>query len=251
MKLNIKIAQLIVERSCQKNLKKMLTILESAQRDEWVIFPEGMLSGYFPEDDQFMQHLDQTEIHTGIDVIREVTSKKQCNCIFGTITFEKSKLFNICVIYYEGKQLKYKKNNMSLLDKKWFQIGRKLDVYSAKDCKFGVQMCRELSFPEQWKVLKHKGAEVVFHINNSVQPYDGVRKNVLISRAFENQFFVCSVNNTAFPQTLQSLIIGPLGEVIYESKPQREEVVSTSIDLDEVRNNFLSQERSDLVKLCF
>lgn len=250
MKLRVRVAQLIVERSLDNNVKKMLETIDSSEKHEWVIFPEGMLSGYFPEDDQFMRSLNQEDIHHNIKIICERAKIKECNCIFGTILREEDSYLNVSVICRQGQETTYEKCNLSLLDRKWFRIGNKLNVFSGEGYQFGVQMCRELSFPEQWKVLKHKGAEVIFHINNSIQSYDGVRKNILVSRAFENQLFVCSVNNAA-SQALPSLVTGPLGEVLYESRTQNEESVSVEIDLKQVKNDFLSQERNDLVKLSF
>ena len=48
--MKIKIAQLSIGRDIDANKNKILDTLESAQKNEWVIFPEGVLSGYYPDD---------------------------------------------------------------------------------------------------------------------------------------------------------------------------------------------------------
>lgn len=109
-------------------------------------------------------------------------------------------------------------------------------------------MCRELVFPEQWKVLKKEGAQVFFHINNSIKESDKVREHLLIARAFENQTWVCSVNNAASPQTMLSMIIAPLGNIVWQSTAQKEEVHTEDIDLSKDSNLYLQQARYDLLK---
>jgi predicted amidohydrolase len=140
---------------------------------------------------------------------------------------------------------------LATLDRKHFTAGNNLEVFKAEELKFGLQLCRDNAFPEQWKILKKKGAQLVFHINNAIKKSDINRKHVLISRAFENQYFVISVNNCAKSQTLPSLAISPFGEIIFESKPQKESVKVIDIDLSEVKSDYLEQERTDLVEVVY
>jgi predicted amidohydrolase len=110
-------------------------------------------------------------------------------------------------------------------------------------------MCRELTFPEQWKILKKGGVQVIFHINNAIKENDKLREKVLVSRAFENQIWVCSVNNAASPQTISSMVIDPYGKEVWLSTPQKEETHSEELDLSQVSTQYLQQERTDLIKV--
>jgi predicted amidohydrolase len=94
-----------------------------------------------------------------------------------------------------------------------------------------------------------KGAEVIFHINNAVKPDDKKREALLISRAFENQCWVCSVNNAAPSQTMRSMVINPVGDVIWASEPTQEEVKAIDLDLTEIQNVYIEQARTDLVSI--
>jgi hypothetical protein len=41
----VQIAQLIVSEDISSNVSKVITTLQDANPDEWVLFPEGMISG--------------------------------------------------------------------------------------------------------------------------------------------------------------------------------------------------------------
>jgi predicted amidohydrolase len=106
----------------------------------------------------------------------------------------------------------YDKHTLSSLDSRHFVPGDELSVYAVNDVTAGVQICWELLFPRQWAQLKREGAQVVFHVNNAVKREDAFWEHVLLTRAFENRYFVCSVNNAATTQTLPSYVIAPSGD---------------------------------------
>ena len=245
----VRVAQLIVTRDLTENKNKILHVLNDSEKNEYIVFPEGILSGYFPEDPEYLNKLHEHTILTAIAEIKAKVIQKSVNVIFGTAYYENDWYNSSIYIDKIGNTSIYHKNNLANLDRKCFKQGNKLDIFNAEDLSFGIQMCRELVFPEQWKVLKKKGAQVIFHINNSIKVIDEVRKHILITRAFENQLFVCSVNNAATPQTMPSMVISPTGKVLFESKPQQEQIISVELNLSEVSNQYLEQERSDLMKL--
>lgn len=250
--MRVRVAQLVVGTKIEENQNKLLGIIDSSKQDEWVIFPECFLSGYYPEDESFLKKLDSDEINSAISLIHEKVKEKEINCIFGTALFEKGKWYNTAVFLgHSGQKEIYKKANLATLDRKHFAFGNSLDVFEMDKIKFGIQICRDNAFPGQWNVLKQKGAQIIFHINNATKENDINRKAVLITRAFENQYFVASVNNASKPQTLPSLIISPFGEIQYESTPQKEEIFTTNIDLSEVKTDYLNQERKDLVEVVY
>ncbi len=245
----VKLAQLIVTRDIETNFHKIIHVLNSAKEQEWIIFPEGMLSGYYPEEKTFLEQLDFEKIQKYLDQIKSKVTEKKCLCIFGSAYRSDNKWYNSSIFLDETQMLIYHKNNLAMLDRSHFHQGNSIETYKSRGVVFGIQMCRELVFPEQWKLLKHQGAQIIFHINNSIKVSDEVRKHLLIARAFENQYYICSVNNADKPQTMASYVISPTGEVIYESTPQEEIENTVTLDLVQVDDTYLSQERSDLVKL--
>jgi len=248
--MKIRMAQLVVTKHIKKNKTKIVSVLDQAGQDEWVVFPEGILSGYYPEDKDFVKELNSDLIKGYIQEIKQKVNEKKCHTIFGSAIYENGGWYNSSIyLDYKSEEAVYHKNNLATLDRNHFLQGKEIPIYQAGGIKFGIQMCREVVFPEQWKLLKRKGAQIVFHINNSIKISDKVRSNLLVARAFENQYFVCSVNNAAKPQALPSYLISPFGEILFESTVREEQVVIKKIDLKQVQNYYLNQERTDLVRL--
>jgi predicted amidohydrolase len=250
--MKVKLVQAEVSNDVDRNLGTMISNLEDSNPEEWVIFPEGMLSGYDPENPDFLNKIDFDKIQSSIEILKKLVQGKRCKCLFGTAYRIEDQWFNSVIILSPDREaLFYHKNNLAYWDRVHFTQGSELSTFQIDRITFGIQMCREIVFPEQWKVLKHKGAQIIFHINNVIEVKDSVWSHLLISRAFENQCFVCSVNNCAFPQTLPSYQISPLGEVIYKSKVQTHDMSPCEIDLKNVTTNYLIQERTDLAKIQY
>ena len=249
--MKVRIAQLIVSKDIDRNADNIIRVLNMSTEQEWIIFPEGMISGYFPEDENFLLKLDPHTINKYIDIISQIVKKKDLRCIVGTALKEHDCWYNCSVFISPEKFITYRKNNLNNLDRKQFTQGNELNVYEQDGVKFGIQICREVAFPEQWKSLKKKGAQIVFHINNAVKVSDKIREHVVITRAFENQIWVCSVNNASPPQEMSSMVVNPLGMTVWQSTPQKEEVVRLEIDLNLVSTDYLKDERNDLVDVIY
>jgi predicted amidohydrolase len=109
--------------------------------------------------------------------------------------------------------------------------------------RIGVQICYDRMFPEGYRVLGLKGAEIVFNPTNYAtygQPYRvKVWGRLVQARAYENGCFVCIPNKAGIEEdrdnTGRSMIIHPMGgELLVTGSPDKEEVVAAEIDLDEV-----------------
>ena len=233
--MKLTLAQVIIEPDPTKNKEKMLSVLQAAEKDEWVIFPEGTLSGYFPEQDGYFKDLDKAELEDAVAHIAEVVKQRECHCLYGTATYASDDVLNSVVIesYEQARQL-YHKIELSALDRQHFESGSDVPVYKLGNVTFGVQVCRELLFPEAWRSLKKRGAQVVFHINNALKDHDQVWRHVSIARGVENANFVCSMNNGASPQKLSSHVVSPNGAVLLETEPSQEQTLSVDIDLSNV-----------------
>ena len=132
--MKISIAQLIVGRDIAANLNRMRAVLESAQPAEWVVFPEGTLSGYFPDDDGFMRSLNGSSIEAGIQEIERIVRTRQCNCIFGSATFADGVLRNsVVTVSADGERHVYHKIELSGLDRRHFTPGAASEVIRIGD----------------------------------------------------------------------------------------------------------------------
>ncbi len=233
--MKIKIVQLIVGKDILSNKVKIIKELINAEQDEWIVFPEAILSGYYPHETTYTKGLNWKLISESLKEIERAVRENECHCLVGSATKVKGGWRNrIWVFSYTKDKVKHDKIQLSKLDKQHFQPGKKLQVFKNDKIKFGLLACRELIFPNQWSKLKKEGAQIIFHLNNAVQPQDALWKHILIARAVENSIYVVSVNNAESPQGLASYIISPQGEIIAETGTQSEQVIRCKLNLNHV-----------------
>jgi predicted amidohydrolase len=137
----------------------------------------------------------------------------------------------------------YRKRNLADIERQLFRGGSELPSFQTGSVTMGVQICRELRFPEQWIALASGGAELLAHLNHAVgTPATlDVWRAMLVGRAHENQRWVASANAADANQHCPSLIVGPTGEVVVEMAPGIDELERVEVDLDAVQDTFLRQ----------
>jgi predicted amidohydrolase len=233
--MRLTLAQIRIERDIAANAAKIRSIVREARADEWIVFPEGAVSGYFPQDADFLQG-DSRQVTDAVDAICADARQRRCGLVLGS-ALSVDGVWRNAVIVQEptGRSWRYDKIELSGLDARHFTAGRDLPVYETGDATLGIQVCRELLFPLAWRTLAGEGARLIVHVNNAIKPIDAVWEHVIIARAVENGVFVCSVNNAAAPQALASYIVSPSGDVLVKTDTQVEQIMSREIDLSATR----------------
>ncbi|HEX7901033.1 MAG TPA: carbon-nitrogen hydrolase family protein [Planctomycetota bacterium] len=234
--MDIRVAQLAVGRDLAANLARILAVLESARPGELVIFPEGMLSGYAPEDDRYAASLDERAIEDGIAETARRAAARRCHCLLGSATRSGGAWRNSVVLLGgPGEAPRYHKAELSGLDRRHFSPGPAAgELFDVGGVPVGVLACREILFPAAWMRLRERGAKLIVHLNNAVQPQDAVWIHVFPTRAMELGLFVCSVNNGAPTQPLPSVLVAPSGREVLRTDLRKDHVLSAAIDLGEV-----------------
>ncbi len=106
-----------------------------------------------------------------------------------------------------------------------------------------------MRFPENWRILRRRGAELVIHLSNASLG-DGwkvpVLEGAIRSRAAENGMFVVSANDARPPQMMVSAICDPHGSTSPARRRTRRPIVYGTLDRSEVTNGFLDARRTDL-----
>lgn len=243
--LKLGLVQTTVGDNVADNLATIINYVAEATTRSILIFPEGMLSGYEPSQEDYLQRLSQQEIENGITAIQQAAHKRDLDVIFGTAYQEGRKWFNTAVWVNSTGQTIYRKVNLANLDRLHFEFGDDLPVFKYHDLSFGFQMCREINFPEQWQYLTVSGAKLIFHLNNNQSGYDSWVR-VIQTRAYENGIYLVSVNvSHAEPeQLLFSYIISPNGEILLETKD--EGLYEFELQMTFPEKHFSQQRRTDL-----
>ena len=257
MLLPVVAAQFSVTFDIQHNLREILSFVQQAQRDELLILPEGALSGY-SEDPAFLEQIDISELDVAMQMLAESVYQKHVHLVVGSCLFEDGAWWNVG-LYFSPQRTRfmYRKVNLAMHERAHFSAGSELPVFSIQregsSINIGIQLCREIRFPEQWRALAMNGADVLIYLTNAanLQASLSVWKSHLVSRAAENQRFVISANAAHPHQHCPTSIIAPSGEILQEILSPQRASLRHPLDLTQNSNWYLSQCRSDIVDIVF
>jgi predicted amidohydrolase len=255
MDISVFLTQFPVTTSIQDNLKMILSILENTMPGDIAVFPEGSVSGY-SHDLGFLKDINQDELTSALDELRDAAQNLKIHIWTGTLIPEDGKWYNAVFGFSpNGGAYQYRKINLATHERGLITPGSDLPVFELEtpsgNVKVGVQLCREIRYPEQWGWLARQGAQVLFHHNNAVSSshYLPVWRSHLISHAVSNQRYVVSSNNAAEKQLCPTIIISPDGSEMVEINSAKCEF--TRVELDLTRNSewYLQQCRQDVVAI--
>ena len=256
---NIQVAavQIKVSMNVAQNLAALEALLEPLAPGVLAVAPEGSLSGYLPEPG-FVTAIDQAATSRGIERIRAIVERKQIHFIAGACTYEADHWRNSSFYFGPaGEMARYDKINLAQSERGTFTPGDKLPVFDivvqGEPVRLGIQMCREIRYPEQWRALAVQGAQVIAYVNNAIGSTrgDALWRAHMISRAAEIQRFVIGANNAAPDQTCPTMIVSPSGHVLSHVEIGTGGVATAVLLLSDVSDWVLGQAREDLVKVCF
>ena len=254
MKVSIIIGQFPITFNIKENLDKIKQILDRSNEDDLVILPEGALSGY-DDSSSFLKYIDLQMLDYAMNQLKNEVVARKIHIIFGSCIYEDPSWFNAAIFYsYNNDDFIYKKVNLATHERNVFTAGNELPVLDIninnQRLKLGIQLCREIRYPEQWRILALKNAQVFIYLTNAISVNDfSVWRSHLISRAAENQRFVISSNNASENQQCPTMIISPKGQVVAEVISSELEVIKRTIDTDDISDWYLNQCRSDVVKI--
>ncbi|MCL2781718.1 MAG: carbon-nitrogen hydrolase family protein [Actinomycetia bacterium] len=258
MRISAVVGQLSPTWDIARNLDTILCFLrEETYPADLVVLPEGMVSGY---DDTLsgMDQIDGLELNHALDSIAAEVASRHIHLICGSLQPGDGAWWNTAIYFSPtGNRAIYRKVNLATHERARMSPGSALPVltmdFPARPLTAGIQLCREIRFPEQWHVLARQGAQLIAYLTyaaNASEPAD-VWRSHLISRAAETQRFVVAAN-VADPAThCPSMIITPRGEALTESVGGSPQVLRATPDLAETSDWYLSQQRADLVAIQY
>jgi len=204
----------------------------------------------------FLQHINHDELSAGLQHIQQVAEQRMINVWVGACMNVDRKWFNTAHGFLaDGTSHVYRKINLANQERGAFSTGDHLPTFDINTpdgtVKIGIQICRELRFPEQWGWLARCGAQIILHPNNAVgeDRFQSVWKSHLISRAAETQRFVLSANNAALKQGSPTIAIDSDGLVLGEIVSAELGILRVELDLSKASSRLLDQSRSDVVAI--
>ena len=251
--INAAVMQLRVTMDIPANMAALERLLAPLAAHTLAVAPEGLLSGYLPEP-HFVTRIDQTATHAAIERAAQLCRDKQIHLVAGACINDNGAWKNASLCFGpRGERHRYDKINLAQSERGTFTPGDTLPVFDFEidntPVRLGIQMCREIRYPEQWRALAAQGAQIIAYPNNAIgsKTDDALWRAHLISRAAETQRFILGANNAAPDQTCPTMIVTPTGAILSEAPLGAESTTTANLQLGEVSDWVLSQARKDIV----
>lgn len=133
---------------------------------------------------------------------------------------------------------------VSAYETMFFDAGDALPVFAVDGIRVGILICYDRSFPEAWRALALKGAQVIFVPTSSSGSRGSLYAEELRVAAAQQQVFVVAANKAGEefldkePGSItfygKSQIISPFGTTIAALEGQEDCVLTAAIDLNDV-----------------
>lgn len=256
MALQVVIGQLEIGWDPACNSERVISFLRAETRPgSLAVLPEAALSGY---DDELsgLDRLDARALAAALTAVASTACELGVHVLCGSLLPEPGGWSNAAIyLGPAGQRWTYRKENLANHERGRLTPGASLPLLRLKQppVDIGVQLCRELKYPEQWHVLARSGARLLAYLTYAANPQiaAGVWRSHLISRAAETGRFVLAANVASPDQHCPSMVISPRGEVLAETTSTGAQALHADLDLAEVSDWVLSQQRGDVVGISY
>lgn len=225
----------------QKNLMMLEDFLETTDQVDLLVLPELANSGYnFSSRQQAWDNAEEVGDSRFVDMLHKYCKKRNSYIASGFNERQGDKLFNSAVLIGpDGLIGKYQKIHLFLNEKDIFTPGEAgLPVFSTPIGNLGLLVCFDWMFPEVWRILALKGADVICHCSNLVLP--GFAQRSVPIHALINHVYVITANRIGQEEHLvftgMSTVADPLGNVVYQAGAETTEIRFFNFDLELARN---------------
>ncbi len=273
-------------------VERLIALMEEAAGKgvELVCYPECALSTFFPryllELSEAERYFDESMPNPSVQPLFDRARELGIGFHLGYSELDGGKRYNSSILVdKEGRIIgKYRKSHIpgtsepipgqrfQHLERRYFLEGDTgFKVWDAFGGRIGMAICNDRRWPETWRVLGMQGVELVIVGWNT--PLTHYRKGISYSRlaefhsklslqagCYQNGTWAvgvahCGEEEPDYVLMGQSMIVSPLGEVVAMSTTLRDELISSTIDLDagkEIKEgvfNFGLYRRPELYKI--
>jgi len=219
------------------------TLRDQFAEADLVVLPELCNSGYaFSSTTQARELAEDAEQGPFVQYLAQLAQAHGQHIVAGLdeLDPQNGQLYNTAVLVGpKGLVGKYRKLHLFLNEKDHFQPGNLgLPVFDVGYCKLGMLICFDWTFPEAWRILALRGADVICHPSNLVLP--GLAQRGLPIHALLNRVYVVTANRIGQESDLRftgmSLIADPKGNVLSQASETDTEVAVVEVDVTQARD---------------
>ncbi|HOP05882.1 MAG TPA: nitrilase-related carbon-nitrogen hydrolase [candidate division Zixibacteria bacterium] len=244
MKLGIiQIAPVLGDRAA--TIARLQPLLDQATDADLIVLPELCNSGYnFSSPTQARELAESAEDGPFVQYLTEYCKLHNTHVVSGLNERDSSYLYNTAVLIGPAGPIgKYRKIHLFWNEKDIFQPGDLgLPLFDIGSARIGMLVCFDWLFPEVWRILALKGADIICHPSNLVLPE--LCQKAIPTHAVCNRVFVMTANRVGTEGELtftgRSIIASPKAEVIAEGTSTGEEFISADVDIAMARDKMLT-----------
>ncbi|MEZ4650347.1 MAG: nitrilase-related carbon-nitrogen hydrolase [Candidatus Eisenbacteria bacterium] len=232
------------------NRERVRKAVLSAPDSDLLVLPELANSGYRFESRAQSAALAEPVNGPFVAMLRDLARERESTLVSGLAEKDGEWLYNSAVLVRpDGTTERYRKLHLFLDEKDHFAPGNLgLPVFQVGEARVGLLICFDWQFPEAWRTLALRGADIVCHPSNLVLP--GLAQRAIPTHALLNRLFVVTANRVGTEADLtftgRSIIAGPRGELLAEAPEASPETRVALIDPTLARDKSVTP-RNDLL----
>jgi omega-amidase len=225
-------------------LNQLLSEIKSEDTD-LIVLPEMFTTGFTMN---VSDNFEETTKGIGLEWMKEKSTALKA-CITGSlIVQDNDRYFNrMYFVNPDGEVFSYDKRHLFRManETDFFSPGMKQVVVTAHGVNILPLVCYDLRFPVWSRNRMDKNHrpmyDLLLYVANWPEARSDAWTSLLKARAIENQCYVVGVNRVGedgkgIRYSGDSRVISPKGEIILESKPGVEAVMTCSISIDELND---------------
>lgn len=231
-------------------IRKIDALIRQSLPCDLLVLPELCNSGYhFESYAQAWETSEAVEASAFLQFLEAKCRERGMHIVSGFNERGPDGLYNSAVLVGpQGVMGTYRKLHLFLNEKDFFRPGNQgLPVFAIEGCTIGVLICFDWIFPEAWRVLALKGADLICHPSNLVLP--GLAQRGVPIQALMNRVYTITANRTGTERDLTftgcSTIAGPRGDILFQATATEEAVGIVEVDITLARDKKITP-RNDL-----
>jgi predicted amidohydrolase len=210
-------------------LNDLERLLSGTEPVDLIVLPELCNSGYnFESKEQAWESSEPVNDSRFLRYLVEHCRSTNCHIVSGFNERAGEKLYNSALLVGpKGVIGKYRKLHLFMNEKDFFEPGDLgAPLFELHGVRLGMLICFDWVFPEVWRLLALKGADLICHPSNLVIP--GNCQRAMPTHALMNRIFTVTANRIGSEGELNftggSIICDSKGKVL-EMAPEKQEAV--------------------------
>ena len=183
----------IIWENASANIEEYAKAIEGITETDVIVLPEMFTTGFTMNSERLKEKMHGSTV----EWMKNIARLKHTAILGSIIIQENEKIYNRAIwVFPDGKIKKYDKRHLYTMGREHLHYtqGKEKTIVEYKGWKFCLQICYDLRFPAFARNLEDY--DVLIFMANWPSPRHHVWKNLLISRAIENQAYCFGINRT-------------------------------------------------------